>query len=197
MTNPVQKVNCVCGAEIYEISGYWRALDQTCSHVVNGSEESHSPDIQIPHITDRMQGVDCELCENGEFHTHGPIAMTNPVQKVERPESCTVALNNGIDEHRLPERATIYIDLMKHEIAYLNSKLEAAENIDHRVREQLWISHRCSQFLYGDDGEMQCCRLPFIDFKRNTFQEIMDGISLHNLLRMQESELAKHKESQL
>ena len=51
-------------------------------------------------------------------------------------------------------------------------------NVEHKLRELLWLYHGCSiSYLYGDDGEMQCNNMNShkpIDFKRDTPQEIED-----------------------
>lgn len=49
------------------------------------------------------------------------------------------------------------------------------------IRMQLWLTHGCGfTSLYGDDGEMQCNRAPFIDFKRDSEADILAGIAKHN-----------------
>jgi hypothetical protein len=52
------------------------------------------------------------------------------------------------------------------------------------VREQLWASHGCAG-IYGDDGEMQCAfRQPFIDFKRDSEEKILEGCRIHAMERL-------------
>ncbi len=49
------------------------------------------------------------------------------------------------------------------------------EEIEYRLRYELWINHSCSSHMpYGDDGEMQCCG---IDFVRMPIKELVDFIS--------------------
>lgn len=57
------------------------------------------------------------------------------------------------------------------------------------IRKQLWLAHGCGfNYLYGDDGEMQCNRSPFIDFKRDDEAVILAGIDKHNAARFAESQ---------
>ena len=59
------------------------------------------------------------------------------------------------------------------------------------VRKQLWLSHGCSfNYLYGDDGEMQCNRRPFIDFRHASETEILAKIDAHNRERFAEIQAA-------
>lgn len=45
------------------------------------------------------------------------------------------------------------------------------QNSELILRRLLWLSHRCEQQLYGDDGEMQCASC-LIDFKRMPAENI-------------------------
>ena len=59
------------------------------------------------------------------------------------------------------------------------------------VRKQLWLSHGCSfNYLYGDAGEMQCNRRPFIDFRHASETEILAKIDAHNRERFAEIQAA-------
>lgn len=46
------------------------------------------------------------------------------------------------------------------------------------IRWKLWAAHPCFG-KYGDDGELQCNRLPPIDFKMDSFRDISAGITEH------------------
>lgn len=63
------------------------------------------------------------------------------------------------------------------------------------IREQLWLTHGCNiACLYGDDGEMQCAgERPFIDFRRESFEVILEGIKKHNLARLAKFEAKSGK----
>jgi len=52
-----------------------------------------------------------------------------------------------------------------------------------RLRELLWAQHPC-EGKYGDDGELQCNRLPFfIDFKRDPVDRLERYCAIHNCQR--------------
>ena len=52
-----------------------------------------------------------------------------------------------------------------------------------KLRILLWQNHAC-EGKYGDDGELQCNRLPFwIDFKRDSVDEIERKCAIHNCQR--------------
>lgn len=54
---------------------------------------------------------------------------------------------------------------------------------NYRLRVLLWSNHPC-EGKYGDDGELQCNRLPFlIDFKRDSINELERKCAIHNLQR--------------
>lgn len=51
------------------------------------------------------------------------------------------------------------------------------------LRKLLWEQHPCKG-KYGDDGERQCSRLPFIiDFKRDPIERIERYCAIHNCQR--------------
>ena len=56
-------------------------------------------------------------------------------------------------------------------------------NENMRLRELLWAQHPC-EGKYGDDGELQCNRLPFfIDFKRDPVDRLERYCAIHNCQR--------------
>ena len=54
-----------------------------------------------------------------------------------------------------------------------------------KLRELLWLKHGHSEFLYGDDGEMQCHRC-MLDFKRDSVQVIVKVFDEQTLRRLKE-----------
>ena len=51
------------------------------------------------------------------------------------------------------------------------------------LRGLLWEQHPC-ECKYGDDGELQCNRLPFIiDFKRDPVDRLVRYCAIHNCQR--------------
>lgn len=66
------------------------------------------------------------------------------------------------------------------EIAWNAAKASSPAALSPAVRMQLWLTHGCGfTSLYGDDGEMQCNRAPFIDFKRGSEADILAGMAKH------------------
>lgn len=64
---------------------------------------------------------------------------------------------------------------LKLDEAELEKREEAIRAENRKLRELLWYHHGCpGQYLYGDDGELQCNNLPkhLIDFRRMKPNEI-------------------------
>lgn len=50
-----------------------------------------------------------------------------------------------------------------------------AEQIERRLRRELWLGHG-HDALYGDDGEMQCSKcLPVYDYKRAPLEQVIEA----------------------
>ena len=71
--------------------------------------------------------------------------------------------------------------------AVAKAQLAKAQKGEQRIRELLWATHPC-EGKYWDDGELQCGRfLPPIDFKRDSWETIAQGIEKHTEQRIKES----------
>ena len=65
-------------------------------------------------------------------------------------------------------------------------QLAKVQKGEQRIRELLWATHPCES-KYSDDGELQCgCFLPPIDFKRESWEAIAQGIEKHTERRVKE-----------
>lgn len=89
-------------------------------------------------------------------------------------------MDDDIEALRTP--ASAYAEYLSRAVV-VNHPLDAS--VDRQLRELLWIRHGCSLgALYGDDGEMQCnACFPMLDFKRDSWERILDGISKHDASR--------------
>lgn len=75
--------------------------------------------------------------------------------------------------------------------------LSAARRLgDEALRQALFDGHGCP-LKYGDDGELQCARLPMIDFKRDSITDIRLKSMIHGQKRMDEARLPEPLPSQV
>ena len=57
-------------------------------------------------------------------------------------------------------------------------------NNEMTLRRLLWLNHASDHILYGDDGEM-ACNTCFIDFKRDTVEQISNKFEKIQMIKIQ------------
>jgi hypothetical protein len=101
----------------------------------------------------------------------------NPDQHQRRQDATALASGreDGWTEALLAERLA---GRCTDAIAALAASPEPAEGLDERIRYQLWRNHG-HDFIYGDDGELQCnWSLHIADFRRDPWDRLIEHCNL-------------------
>ena len=108
------------------------------------------------------------------------IAWTRRTEEwIQQDDTDKAALRDAITELGEKEK----------EIERIDTARRDAEAESAKLRELLWIRHRCSTAaLYGDDGEMQC-GVCLIDFKRQSVSSIEQDFLARNHATLAEPQL--------
>lgn len=142
----------------------------------------------VSHLT----GYEQRINEDGYLETRyaepsAPVVVPEEeIRKLKEKLAWSIADRESLNQKLEKVENQLEVSIRRAELSAHPSPLPVG-GLSIEIRKQLWLTHGCSfHCLYGDDGEMQCNRKPFIDFKRDDEAVILAGIQKHNAARFAE-----------